>query len=157
MAAGGGSGPTRGGYFTISMATASVATAPTSAGFTIGAWTVPTGAEFRVVDVQAFCGWNGSTGTGPARVNAFYGGTSLLSSEISLATAVSTAGTLATPLVRVQSGVTITATANGGFAGSVRQADAVMVSITGFLSKHPNSVFGNFGTALNVDQPAFGP
>lgn len=156
MAAGGGSGPTRGAYFPLVFATPSLATPTTSAGFTIGAWTVPTGAELGIVDIQAYSGYSGSNGTGPARVNVFYGGTSMLSSEISLATQSSVAGTLATPLLRVQSGQTITATGTGGVTGSIRQADAVLVTVTAYWAKHPNSVFGNFGTATRPDQPNFG-
>ena len=161
MSRGGSTGPNRGGYFTITFSTQSLATASSSAGYTIGAWTVPTGARYGIVDVQAFCEYSGtpSVPSHVGRVNVLVEGTTALSSEISLASGSSTSGTLTARTVVATTGQTITATAAGGF-GSGAASSAVQhleVTITGFLMEHPNSIFGNFGYANPTTQPNFGP
>ena len=146
------------GYFPISFATALGATAPTSAGITLGGWTVPTGARFNITDVQAWCAYSGSNGasTGTTKVNVFQGSTSVLSSEITLATGSTASGTLTAAVVPVESAVAITATANGGGAGSIAAAQSIQIRVIGFFSRHPNSIFGNFGFADPASLPTFG-
>lgn len=158
MSAGGSSGPLRGGYWPLVFATQSVASPTTSAGITVGGWTVPTGARFVIHDVQAWSEYSGSAGAsgGRGRINVFQGSTSVLSSEISLASAASTSGTLTAANVPVEAGVTITATAGAGFSGSTGATQHVIVTILGSLSQHPNSIYGNFGYANSTSQPAFG-
>lgn len=163
MASGGSPGPNRGGYFMITMATGAVGTPSSSAGITLGAWTVPTGARLHIYDVQAFCDFSGSLGmaAGVGRVNVLAGGTSVLSSEISLASGSSSAGTLTAGTVAVAGAVSLTATASAGFnvggAGGANWAQNVQVRILCGLSQHPDSIRGNFGYAAPVSQPAFGP
>lgn len=146
------------GYFLISFATALSASAPSSAGLTMGSWTVPTGARFNIVDVDAWCAYSGSSGAsaGVAKVNVMQGTTPVLSSEISLASGSSVKGTLTSAIVAVDSAVALFATYNAGGAGSIAAAQGVQVRITGFLSRHPNSIFGNFGFADPVSLPTFG-
>ena len=57
----------------------------------------------------------------------------------------------------VESAVVLSATLNGGFAGSIAAAQGVQVRITGYLMRHPNSIFGNFGYVDGTTQPNFGP
>ena len=146
------------GYFPITFATALGASGGTSAGITIGSTTVPTGARFNILDVETWCAYSGSNGAagGVTRVNVFQGTTSVLSSEISLATSANVRGTLTSAIVPVEAAVAITATLNGGFAGSIAAAQSVQVRITGYYSRHPNSIFGNFGFADPTTLPAFG-
>lgn len=161
MAKGGGSGPTRGGYFQIHFATQTLSTPTTSAGVTLGTWTVPTGARFNIMDVQAFAEYSGtaSVTSHVGRVNVFQGSTSVLSSEISLASGSSTAGTLTASVVPVSSAVVLSATGSAGFGTGAAASNAqhVTVKILGFLSEHPNSISGNFGYADPTSQPNFGP
>lgn len=163
MAAGGSTGPNRGGYFSLTFATGALASASSGAGITIGAWTVPTGARLHIYDVQAFCDFSGSLGmaAGVGRINVLAGSTSVLSSEISLASGSSVAGTLTAGTVVVTSGTTLTATGQGGLnvggAGGANWAQNVQVRVLCGLAQHPNSVFGNFGYANPTSQPNFGP
>jgi hypothetical protein len=159
MAAGGSSGPTRGAYFPLTFATANLATSASAAGVTIGAWTVPTGAEYVITDVQGFCTFSGSFGLAGAvgQVQLFANSIAVCSSAISLATGSSVSGTLATSTgVRAYSGQTISATA---FAPSTIQhvVQIPTVRVMGYVVKHPSSVFGNFGSADVPSVLSFGP
>lgn len=159
MAAGGGSGPTRGGYFALTFSTQILGSALTGAGWTLGTWTVPTGARFLIHDVQAHSEFSGSTGQAAARgrVNVLQGSTAVLSTEILLATGTSASGTLTQANVAVESAVVISATAAAGF-GNLASSNAqhVTVTILGSLAKHPDSIFGNFGYAAPTTQPTTG-
>lgn len=151
--------PMAGSVVTLHFATALLGTAPTSAGNTLGTWAVPTGARFNIFDVQAFTNFSGSVGQANAvsRVNVFQGSTSVLSSELSLATGSSTSGTLTAAVVPVESGVVISATGTGGFAGSARGSDTVQIRVTGYFAAMPNAIYGNFGFANPTTQPSTGP
>jgi hypothetical protein len=161
MAAGGSTGPLRGAYFPLSFATQALATQSSggsSAGSIIGCWTVPTGCTFNIVDIQASCSFSGSlgaTGTTVGKIGV-RAGTTAVTSEISLASGSAVSGTLTSAIVTVAAGTTIFAT---GFTASTLQMAALNpnVTITGFISTHPTSIFNNFGTFQSTSQPTTGP
>ena len=153
MAKGGSSGPLRGAYYPLHFATQTLSTPTTSAGFVLGTWAVPTGAEYVVTDIQAFSEFSGSLGASAfrGRVNVFSGSTSLLSSELSLASGSSASGTLTTTTgVVVGSGTVISATGSAGFGAGAAASNAqhVTVNVMGYIREHPSSIVGNFGSVL---------